>query len=69
MLSELAEYLDILLEVSKIEDSAVNGVQVGNTVAINKIATAVTASYEAIEKAAYAGANAFYCSSWHISKK
>ncbi len=47
---ELSQYLNSLL--SPIEENALNGLQVAGAGPINSIATAVTASVEAIEKAA-----------------
>jgi dinuclear metal center YbgI/SA1388 family protein len=50
-LHELSSYLDGYLDPFKIDEAAPNGVQVANMVAISKIATAVSASVETIEKA------------------
>ncbi len=49
---ELARYLDELLDVSSFNENTYNGIQVANTAPIKKVATAVSASLEAIEKAA-----------------
>lgn len=54
--NELVTYLDHLL--GTIEENALNGLQVANSGTVVKIATAVTASIEAIEKAAEFGAQA-----------
>ncbi len=49
---ELAIYLNELLHISSFNENAYNGIQVANTAPIKEIATAVSASLEAIEKAA-----------------
>lgn len=54
---ELASYLNDFLDPHKIDENSYNGLQVANSGQIIKIATAVTASLQAIEKAASAGAN------------
>lgn len=58
-LSTLAEHLDTLLEVPTTPDypPALNGVQVGHSGPVRKIAAAVDASQRSIELAAAAGAN------------
>lgn len=53
---DLTQYFNTLL--GSIEENAFNGVQVANSGTIYKIATAVTASVETIEKAAKEGAQA-----------
>ncbi len=55
-LSELSSYLDAYLDPTKIDEGAYNGVQVTNRGPITKIATAVTASREVIEKTIACGA-------------
>ncbi len=57
-INQLATYLNEYLDSSTFEDSALNGIQVGNKGNISHIATAVSASLETIEKAAAIGANA-----------
>lgn len=71
-LSELSSYLNNYLEISKFDENAYNGVQVANTAPITHVATAVTASLQAIEKAAQLKAQAlivhhgiFTKNSWH----
>lgn len=50
-LNELAQQIDAYLEIHRFDESAYNGIQVENVSDITKVATAVTASVEAIEKA------------------
>ena len=57
-LKELAYYLDAFIDPQNIDDTAFNGIQVANSTSISKIATAVTASIETIERVAQAGAHA-----------
>lgn len=57
-LKELSTCLDSYLDPLRMEDTAINGLQVSNSGTITKIATAVTASLEAIEEAADLGAQA-----------
>ncbi len=52
LLSELVEYLDEYLQVSKIADSSLNGLQVSGKQEIGKIALAVDISVEAVKRAA-----------------
>ena len=49
---ELTQYLNEYIDPYKIDEGAYNGIQVTNSGTITKIATAVSASLEAIEKAA-----------------
>lgn len=58
-LKELAEYLDDLLAVHDTPDypPALNGIQVGHTGPVKKIAAAVDASQRTIDQAAAVGAN------------
>ena len=49
---ELTKYLNEYIDPLKIEENTYNGIQVANSGTITKIATAVSASLEAIEKAA-----------------
>ena len=56
-LQELAYHLDTFINPLKMEDTAINGIQVSNAGPITKIATAVTASLETIIKAAAMQAN------------
>src|ERR1700722_13165578 len=58
LLSELAHYLNAYLDPNKMSDGSPNGIQVQNVGPITKIATAVSASLEAINKAAEMGAQA-----------
>lgn len=55
---DLEDYLNSLLSAQHIPDTAVNGIQVANTGPIEKIATAVSSSIEALEKAVTERANA-----------
>jgi len=48
---ELVDYLDNLLNINQIDDSSLNGLQVGNSGKIKKIAYSVDASLETFEKA------------------
>ncbi len=57
-LYELETYLNSLLDPNKMEDGCPNGVQIANDQPIEHIATAVSASLEAIEKAATLNAQA-----------
>jgi dinuclear metal center YbgI/SA1388 family protein len=57
-LKELEYYLTTLLDPQKMEDSSPNGIQVAHTGSITRIATAVTASIETIEKAIALGVEA-----------
>ena len=53
----LAAYLDDLLGCASFHDSSANGIQVENRAPINKVALAVDACLEAIEKAAAQNCN------------
>lgn len=55
-LSELVQYLDRYLGIAEIEDSSNNGLQVQGPQVVFRIAAAVDASLETIERAAAAGA-------------
>lgn len=57
-LKELANYLNAFLDPNRIQESSPNGVLVANDMPIKKIATAVSASLETIEKAAVIEAQA-----------
>lgn len=50
-LSAFAEYLDHLLRVKEIPDSSLNGLQVGNSGDVERVALAVDASQASIQKA------------------
>ena len=56
-IKELTSYLDKLLQVRDFKDASYNGLQVAGPTEVKKIATACTASLEAIEAAAKAGAD------------
>ena len=56
-LQELTQHLDTFINPYRMEDTAINGIQVANTGPITKIATAVTASLETLTKAAATGVN------------
>ncbi len=51
LLNQLASHLNTFLDISSFEDKAINGIQIANEIPINHIATAVTSTLEAIEKA------------------
>lgn len=57
-LAALVRYLDTLLDPTKLDENALNGIQVSHEGAITSVATAVSASLEAIEKAAALGVQA-----------
>lgn len=57
-LAQLSQYLNMFLDPLKMEDVAINGIQVANKGFITSSATAVTASLETIEKAAALGVQA-----------
>lgn len=57
-LKELQEYLDILLQSNVVADYCPNGIQVEGKQAINKLATAVSASLDTIQEAIKWGAQA-----------
>ncbi len=48
---ELSGFLDTLLEIQRIEDISLNGLQVENKGEVNKVTLAVDASFDAIKKA------------------
>lgn len=54
---DFADYLDDLLKIRDVEDDSLNGLQVENSGEVNKVATAVDTSVEAIEKAKKLEAN------------
>lgn len=56
-INELTSYLDELLEVNDFKDASYNGLQVAGPTEVKKIATACTASLEAIDTAIEAGAD------------
>lgn len=67
--NELVEYLNNYLEIDKYDDIAYNGLQVNNSKNITKIATAVSASLEVIEKAAEIQAQMLICHHGIFCKK
>lgn len=57
---QLVEYLDHLLKISDVEDDSLNGLQVESSRDAKKVALAVDASFETIQKAKKAGANLLF---------
>ncbi len=57
---KLVEYLDELFKVNDVEDDSLNGLQVENSGVVKKVALAVDASYQAIQKAKERGADLLF---------
>jgi len=56
----LVDYLDALLKVREVEDDSLNGLQTENSGEVKKVALAVDASLEAIERARDSGADLLF---------
>ena len=54
---ELSYFLDTLLEIHKIEDASLNGLQIDNKGEVNKVALAVDASLDAVREAKNIGSD------------